>query len=63
MACGECASIVVAALEARLGREVRPKRRCKGRYFASTARASVSIVNTARPVLGQELAFWLAACS
>jgi hypothetical protein len=61
-ACGECVSIVVAALEVRLGL-AELTRRCKGSYFASTALASELAVNMVQEELGRELAFWLVPCS
>jgi hypothetical protein len=55
-------SIVVAALEVRLGL-AELTRRCKGSYFASTALASELAVNMVQEELGRELAFWLVPCS
>ena len=60
MECGGYASTVVAALAARLGLVVLT-RRCKGNYFVSTARASVSAVNMVLEVLGQALVSWQGA--
>jgi hypothetical protein len=62
MACGECASTVVEALEVRLGL-AELTRRCKGSYFASTALASELVVNMVQEELGRGLAFWLVPCS
>jgi hypothetical protein len=62
MACGGCVSIVVEALEVRLGL-VELTRRCKGSYFASIAPASELVVNMVQEELGQGLAFWLVPCS
>lgn len=61
MACGECASTAVAALEAKLGLAVQLTRRCRGSYFASTAQAFVLAVNRAQVEPGQGLASWLGA--
>jgi hypothetical protein len=61
-ACGECVSIVVAALEVRLGL-AELMRRCKGSYFASIAPASGSVVNRVQEELGQGLVFLLVPCS
>lgn len=61
MACGGCVKIVVATLVVRLGLVVQLTRGCRGSYFASIVRASVSVVNMVQAELGQGLASWLEA--